>query len=219
MDKIWIASFDIGKKNFAFCIEEVDVEFLSNVDNVDSKERYFKDGTVTPKFGEVIHKVCQSGKIVLFENLDITQGVDKKAYLDPITFINMTKTLDSYKEYWEKCSVFVIEQQMSFGKQRNTMALKLGQHCFSYFIFHFADFKKVIEFPAFHKTKVLGAPKKMSKYERKMWSVNQAVNILIERDDKDTLKHINSRKKRDDLGDVITQVNAFKYLCFVDKSI
>lgn len=129
----------------------------------------------------------------------------------------MNRYLDTFKDYWIHCSAFVIEQQMGFGRKQNTMALKLGQHCFSYFLFHFATFKQVIEFPAYHKTKVMGAPKKMTKYQRKVWSVEEAIRILMNRGDKDTLNKITSRKKRDDVADVIVQLQSFKFLHFVDK--
>ena len=98
-------------------------------------------------------------KKILIENLDLTKDCDKKAYLDPKTFHNMNDNLDQYKEYWEQCDIFVIEKQMSFGKTHNTMALKLGQHCWSYFSIKYGRSIMIIEFPAFHKTQVLGAAK------------------------------------------------------------
>lgn len=217
---VWLASFDIGKKNFAFCIEEVDVSRLESIPNLPFYERYNKDGSLKDGFKQIIQTVSSTGKIILLENVNLTENTDKSLYLDAKVFLNMTKLLDKYKDYWDKCSTFVIEQQMSFGKRKNnTMALKLAQHCLSYFLFHFAEFKTAIEFPAFHKTKVLGAPKKMSKPERKMWSVNQAILILMDRNDRESLEKITSHKKQDDYADVITQINAFKYLCFVDKSL
>jgi hypothetical protein len=216
---IWLASFDIGKKNFAFCVEEVDLSKMEQIQNIPIQARYFKDGTYTNEFRALMKKVCLNGNIILLENIDLTEGANTKEYLDPIIFITMTKVLDQYKEYWNQCTSFVIEQQMSFGNKRNTMALKLGQHCLSYFIFQYANFKQSVEFPAYHKTKVLGSPKKMSKYERKMWSVNRALDILIDREDEQTLKNIRTRKKKDDVADTITMLQAFKYLTFVDRSI
>lgn len=216
---IWIASFDIGKKNFAFCIEEVNISGFDEIENISAGSRYYKDGTCTIAFRNIIKDVCLNGKIIILENINLCEGCDDKQYLDPKIFVNMTKLLDSYKRYWAQCTTFVIEQQMGFGKKRNTMALKLGQHCFSYFIFQFSSFKMPIEFPAFYKTKILGAPKKMSKYDRKLWSVNQAIDILMARGDTQSLEKLSSRKKRDDLSDVITQLQAFKYMVFVDKSL
>lgn len=215
--EIWLASFDIGKKNFAFCVEKVSVCDLLELDSIPTNQRYYKNGTCTPEFSKVLKKVYSSGQIILIDNVDLTENTDQSMYLDPQIFVEMNHLLDKYKEYWDKCTTFVIEQQMGFGKRRNYMALKLGQHCFSYFIFQYANFKQIIEYPAYNKTKILGAEKKMTKHQRKMWAVNKAVDILSEMEDEDTAKLIQSRKKRDDLSDVIVQLQSYKFLVFVDK--
>jgi hypothetical protein len=119
---------------------------------------------------------------------------------------------------------------MSFGKKVNTMALKLGQHCESYFLFKYGRFKEVIEFPSYYKTQVLGAEKlkkttktgkvsykAIDKTARKKWAIDEASTILAEREDFHTLSEITSMKKSDDVSDVIVQLQAFKYLFFVDN--
>jgi hypothetical protein len=218
MASVWIASFDIGKKNFAFCVEEINVDVLNTIPNIPKQFRYYKDGGVTADFSQTLKQTCKEGKIILIDNVDLTQGCDSSQTLDPLIFVNMNKILDMYKEYWDKCISFVIEQQMGFGKKRNYMALKLGQHCFSYFIFNYADFKHTIEFPSYHKTRVLGASKKMSKVERKKWAIDKALEILNDREDESTFAKIQSRKKRDDLADVIVQLQSYKYLTFIDRN-
>ncbi len=231
-EKVWCASFDIGKKNFAFYIEEFDREELLGCNNVDKVNRYNSNGTPTDTFTEVLGKVCNNGRRVLFVNSDLTNRCAKGSYLDPETFHNMTDLLDEYVEYWDKCLAFVIEKQMSFGKTHNTMALKLGQHCYSYFCFKYGRFKEIIEFPAYYKTQILGAHKiekktkkgnisykAMDKPTRKKWSVNKARDILNDRGDIETLSSLTNARKRDDLADCLTQLQAWKYLVFVDKSI
>jgi hypothetical protein len=214
----WIASFDIGAKNFAFCIEEINLEALYEIQNIKMNDRYDKDGSLSILFSKIIHEVTMNGNIIVVEHADLTDNGEMKANSgNPKILVNMTNLLESYSEYWTHCSTFIIEQQMSFGNKRNTMALKLGQHCFSYFIIKFALEKCVIEFPAYYKTKIMGAPKKMTKHARKMWSVEEAIKILLQRNDHDTLDQITNRKKRDDVADVIVQLQSFKYLHFVDK--
>ena len=214
---IWIASFDIGKKNFAFCIEEVDTHAFNSVDCIPKKERYSQNGTPTQEFATCIKKVGDNGRIVCLKLKDLTDGIPTKKQLDTRVLINLTKFLDTYRSFWDRCSIFVIEQQMGFGKKQNTVALKIGQHCFSYFLFQYANFKKIIEFPAYHKTKVLGAPKKLKKYDRKAWSVDEALRILVDRGDTEQLENIRSKRKKDDCADVITQLQAFKWLYFIDQ--
>ncbi len=101
-----IAAFDIGKKNFAFVVQEFETQELEAATTKD--------------------KLYVTGKIILFKNVNLTNGC-KKCYLDPRTFINMTDTLDAYKHIWDTCSAFVIEQQMSFGRKR-TRSFKRGIH-------------------------------------------------------------------------------------------
>jgi len=222
---MYIASFDIGKKNFAFYIEEINTNDLKIV-NIPLSKRYNADGTPTSEMSNILNSIYKNGKMVLFKNLDLTENCEKKCYLDPQTFINMNNVLDSYSEYWDKCSYFVIEQQMSFGKNKiNTMALKLGQHCYSYFLFRYGTFKKPIEFPAYHKTKVLGCSKiqnklkngkirykNINKPQRKKWAVKKAIEILTLRNDIETLDIISTHKKKDDLADTLIQLQAFKFL-------
>ena len=110
------------------------------------------------------------------------------------------------------------------------MALKLAQHCESYFINKYGRCdKQIIEFPAYHKTQILGCEKiekktksgkisykAIEKGDRKKWNIEMCSSILIERDDFETLSEIISMKKKDDVSDVICQLQAFKYLYFVD---
>ena len=229
-----IASFDIGKKNFAFYIEETDTDVLKQLPKPDLRFRYKNDGSTTELFEPILKEMWKNGTCILFRNYDLTQNTVPGSYLDPETYYNMFDVLDRYKTYWDTCDVFLIELQMSFGKRHNTMALKLGQHCYSYFVYRYNRFKTVIEFPSYHKTQLLGAPKirriakkgkkgkpgkisykAMDKVKRKKWSIDQARIILEDREDDDTLEVLNSSKKKDDLADVLCQLQAFKCMTFL----
>jgi len=112
------------------------------------------------------------------------------------------------------------------------MALKLAQHCYSYFTLKYGRQHKIIEFPAYNKTQVLGAPKiqgkpyksgkirykAMEQRDRKKWSVNKAIEILTCRGEMDILEEMTSVKKKDDLADVLVQLQSFKYLMYVNKT-
>ena len=231
---IWIASFDIGKKNFSFYIEEFNIKDLKSITNIDKLNRFNPDGTCTEKFNELLQSIYKGGKKILLENVDLTENCDPKAYLDPQTFYNMTELLDTYSEYWSQCDIFIIEKQMSFGNKYNTMALKLGQHCWSYFSIKYPknNSPEIIEFPAYYKTQILGAIKDkkttkggkvtykaVDKPARKKWCVNTALTILESRGDNETITQITKVKKKDDLADVICQLQAFKYCYFIDNKI
>lgn len=228
MNKSYIASFDIGKCNFAFCIEEFDKEALMNIKSIKKSDRYNLNGTPTIEMKKVLDKVYSNGKIILFKNTDLTEGCVKGKSLDPETFYNMIDLLDEYKEYWDKCEVFVIEQQMAFRGKHNPTAVRLGQHCYSYFCMMYGRFKTCVEFPAYHKTHVLGALKtkgvgnrwkNMDKPARKKWTVVKTQEILDKRNEGDILKVLKTAKKKDDLADVVCQLQAFKIMCYVFKNI
>ena len=225
-----ISSFDIGKKNFSFYMQELDTAALQQLKTIPKKDRYHPNGTCTEDFAAILKKVYCNGKKVLLRNLDITEGTNKEKYFDSDLCHNLTEVLDTYRDYWEKVEYIVVEQQMSFGAKVNTMALKIAQHCESYFMIRYGRTKKIIEFPSYHKTQVMGSEKlekvtkagkktykNVDKPARKKWAIETAYGILTEREDFDTIDEITSSKKKDDLSDVIVQAQAFKYLHFVDK--
>lgn len=226
--KIWCASFDIGKKNFCFYIEEFDTNSLSKIKNIPKNKRYNVNSTPTPEMEKILSQVSLNGKTILHTNSNLTNNCEKGKYLDPETFHNMVDLLDKYSEYWDKCSYFVIEEQM----RKNPMALKLGQHCYSYFVFRYGRFKNVIEFPSYHKTQVLGCEKikgkqykngnfkwkAIDKPARKKWSIAKAAEILTNRGEQNTIDNIKSKAKKDDLADTFCQLVAWKYLYFVDRT-
>jgi hypothetical protein len=157
------------------------------------------------------------------------KNCDAKKYLDTEVFHNLTELLDENMEMWNNCDIFLIEQQMN----RNIMALKIGQHCFSYFLFKFGRTKQVVEFASYHKTQVLNAPRIpvvkrlksgvektsfrcMTKPERKKWSVKRANEILIKRNDTSSLIKLRKMKKCDDVSDCLLMIQAYKFL-FIKK--
>jgi hypothetical protein len=216
----WAASFDIGSKNFAFYIEEYDAEYVNNVNIPLEKTRYNPDGTCTNNFRRCVDRIVSKSRTILFKNTDISGGVSYKSNLmNEELFNKMYDLLNEYKEYFDKCSVFVIEQQMKC----NLRAIKLGQHCLSYFIGQYGRFRRVIEFPAYYKTQVLGIQKNLkvlkngksryiapSKPKRKKWAVEEAVRILKVRNEEDIGNQILASTKRDDMSDCLVQLQAYK---------
>lgn len=216
-----VASFDIGKKNFAFCVQDFPDEKIiaakeSHISNSESEDT-------------IIKKIENTGEIIYIENMDLTSGCSTRLYLDPLTFKNMADELNSRKYIWEHCDVFVVEQQLSYKGVRNPMALKLGQHCMSYFWILYPD-KLVVEFPSFHKSQVLGAPReygtitknfkngksKEIKDNVKRWAIRKADEVLVNREDSINTERIRSSKKKDDLSDCILHGIAYVALD-VDK--
>lgn len=171
-----IASFDIGKRNFALCVEEDD-------------------------------------RIILLENHDLTSRGDD---LIPI-MLEMTRVLSSHNDIFDRCNAFLVEQQMFFGKSKNVMAVKLGQHCLSYFITRYGVLRDIQEFPAFHKTRVYNAPK-MTKPQRKKWAIDKSVQVLSDRSDPFLTSLLTDFKKKDDVADTILHIQAYKILIETEEN-
>lgn len=219
-----VASFDIGKRNFSFYVEEFDEKEFVNlkVDRL-KKNRYFVNGRARPLTKKALECICKNGKCIEHINTDLAEKTGVK--LDEI-FHRMYEFLRQYDYLWNECDYILIEKQMQFGLKTNVMASKLGQHCYSYFVFRYGRTKKIIEFPAYHKTQVLGAPKilkgqkwiAMTKPQRKNWTVREAIRILKLRGDSSVLTKMTEAAKKDDLADTLTQLQSFKFLRFVTKN-
>jgi hypothetical protein len=224
-----VASFDIGSKNFAWCIEEFDINQLEKLKkNLPKRNMWYEsDGTPTEYFEPVLHELFKVGKITQLHVVDLTEN-NKYDLFEAHVCINMNEYLDQYMDEFTNCDMIIVEKQMEgWGRgmkaqARNTIAVKLMQNCISYFLFYYRDFKPTIEFPAFYKTLTLGAPKKiegkkMSKYWRKKWSTGNAKEILTARGDIENLMIFQKHKKKaDDIADVINQLQAFKVLVFLE---
>lgn len=226
-ETIWICSFDIGVKNLAFYIEEYNPEKLKKLVNIPKKDRYSPDGKKKKEYRKLINDLYCTGKVVFFTKLDVTGETDPKKYIDHKIFLNTVKILDKYNYLFDKCSAFIIEQQMSFtgfsGKGRkvskfNTRAIKMGQHIYSYFLMTYLDTKLIYEFPSYHKTKVLGDAVKMKDKERKAWSTEEATRLLLLRDEEYFINTMDDFKKTDDIPDCILQAQAWKFLIYVERA-
>ena len=146
----------------------------------------------------------------MLENVNVSLNLDKRKYLDTRVFLNITDLLDKYKSYWEKMDIILIEQQMSFGRNKNnTMALKIAQHCFSYFSINYRNRIQIYEYPSYHKTQVLGAPKGITKVARKKWAIEKAIELFSKRKDDKTIDMISSKKKKDDVSDCFLMIVSF----------
>ena len=105
-----VASFDIGKKNFAFYVEEFSEEKLKSLKIC---RKFNIDKTMTTSFSELLKCIFMNGTTLLHKNLDLTINTVKGKYLDVQIFYNMIIELDKYKEIFDKCDVIIIEQQIT----------------------------------------------------------------------------------------------------------
>jgi hypothetical protein len=217
-----VLSIDVGVHNMAFYIEEFNPDEITPLKLAKSR-RYTPEGTPTAEWREILDRIYKNGKTVLHRRLDLSSTKGTQFRLE--IFVNLSLYLDSISDLILDCDYILVEQQLS----TNPMAQRIEQHIVSWVTFNYLDTKNIIIFPARHKTQTLGAPKrvtnpktgkiaKMTKPQRKQWACDEAQHILNLRDDMAGLHYIFSenRSKRDDLSDVIVQLNAFKVKRFID---
>ena len=210
-NKKWIVSFDIGIKNFAFVVMSFSLEKKNEMmmNNLSLKDRYHSfSKECTLSFQKYLEKyIYPNFDIVHFENLDIQN--EKKELSQ--TFKDIHDILDSYYLLWENTNVVLIEQQMQFKHNSNIKALKISQHIYSHFLIKY-NYIHVIEYPAYYKTQILGAPLKLKKHERKKWAINKVSEILQNKN----IEHLlENHKKKDDISDCILMCISYFYQTFI----
>lgn len=239
-DTIRIASFDIGKKNLAFYVEDCDVKKIRELEqkytSLAKKNRKRKGGLIPPVIMDILNDMYVSGK-----HVDGGHGVfDIRQYQDNVLDIhvraNLQKLMESYMWLWQSCDIICIEQQFynprakGKGGGANMDAIKIGECLLSWFVYNFYPYKIIEYFGSQYKTQLLGAPlrvedskgswRPMSKQGRKDWSVEKAEEIFLLRGEDELAQHFGCAKKgfrkrgqqkMDDVADCVIQCQAFKF--------
>jgi hypothetical protein len=231
---ITILSIDIGLKNFAQYVETVnesDLEkFRQSYLEIPVSKRFASDDRVQ----DVVRNICLTGKCshisvhdIMFETCnDITTStmftIDTRRAI--------IEHLESQRQLFENVDIVVIEQQFfktySFGKkgkpigvkgggEANVKAIKIAEDVVMWFLMRY-PFKEIVMFPSTDKTAMLGAPKGLTKPQRKKWSTEYCTQLFEKRGDDyilDTFKRKKKlqKQKLDDMCDAMLQCQAFKF--------
>lgn len=209
--KVKAASFDIGSVNLGLYVEEFDTDVLERIPKVKVKKGI--NNLPSDAYMYQIYQVYKEGSRVLHEIVNMTQSPHEcRDYKDDCVLLNACHFLDKYTPVWDTCSLFVIERQM----KKNHVAQRIEKLIYSYLINRYGPFKVVTDIQASRKTQVLGAPKKMTKPQRKAWAVEEGKKVYEYRNDQKGLVDIQLSKKKDDLGDSLLQLQALKFLVYVE---
>jgi hypothetical protein len=192
---IRIASFDIGKKNFAQYIEDANVENLLRLEKKytglpKSLQRRVK-GAMNSKILEILDEIYLSGERVHTGVYDLRNDLTSDR-LDIPTRLNIIQHLESFAGLWDTCDIFIIEQQFfktwngrskrSAGTEANVDAIKIAEGVLMWFLNEY-PFKTVEYFGSQNKTQILGAPWYMKKEQRKKWAKDKSREIYELRKD------------------------------------
>jgi len=147
-------------------------------------------------------------KTLLYDKLHI-KDTDREleANIDKLYSL-ITNFLDQYLNIIENCHILIIERQLPF----NLKATRVCQHIISYFMFHLKNktpsLPMIFEIDPKLKTRELGAPTHLNERGVKQWSVEHCQKLLTKRQDFEALKFLMKQKKKDDLSDIVCQIEA-----------
>ncbi len=153
-----------------------------------------------------IERRYQDGRIIcLFSNK--FNPSDTSEYTNHL-YQNIIKILDLQNEHFNNTHFILIERQIP----KNHNAVRVAQHLITYFLIKLKDLlllPSIIEVSPKLKGKMLGAPKGINERQLKTWAVAKATELAEERKDEYTLNLLKKTKKKDDLADVLCQIEAF----------
>jgi hypothetical protein len=206
-----IAAFDMGTRNFAFCVEYIEYKNNNkNNKNIPPKPLFDEEGKAVGAYRTHLDQTYTRGKLIECQRIDILEYCHTRKISN--IYLGLTLILNSFSVLWDKVDVFLIEQQMAYGRNKaNIQALRLSQHCLSYFYMVYGSFRVILEWSSTHKTRMLGCPiaERRTHKSRKEFSINLANQILIRRND--PLRTIfQSLFKQDDVSDCLLMIQAYK---------
>lgn len=198
-----VAAFDMGTRNFAFCVERrtpLDSKCIPTFDI---------EGNPTEQSRLYLNRVYNNGQLIECQRIDLIE-YGKENRISNI-YLSLSLILNQFEQLWNHVDVILIERQMSYGRNKsNIQALRLAQHCLSYFYTLYGPFKTILEWPSTHKTRLLGCPhsQRHTHRERKQFSIQLAKQILAQR--KDSLESMFTQQtKQDDLADCILMIQTY----------
>ena len=130
----------------------------------------------------------------------ITLILSKNTKTKPDLGLSLFNVMDKYKDTFNTCEIFLVERQMLVNRQ----ALKLSHYLEAWLKINYPD-KKVINYSASQKTKLLGAKNLKTKKDRKLWAVEYTLNLL----QGETLEQFKQFRKQDDLADVVCMIESY----------
>jgi hypothetical protein len=182
-----IASFDIGEKNFAYCVAKYAPRRAA-----DPKGPYADDTNNANQLS--ILKIAHHDVIL------------KKTQTGIESCVRVSSLMMADAQLMA-CDRFVIEQQM----RCNTRAQRLGQHVWSALYTLFPD--RLVKFvPSHMKTQHFIGKNQLKDKERKTWSVVKVTQEGVMGDGdrhREIIEEIEGMKKKDDVCDTILQIIAY----------
>lgn len=233
-----IACIDIGRKNFAFYVEEVGTydDLHDQFYALPKRQQRRIRGDMNEQVEAIHQQMFTRGRRIDMCVTDLTEGEETND-LTVAVRRNMFTFLSERRDLWDSCDKVLIEEQYynPYAQNKagiNKDAILLGESCFTYFVCQHPKVK-VEYFKSALKTQTLGCSdhitkvdkstglrqsKKMTKYDRKKWSVEKAREIFTLRGDDTAIEQLaNKRQKQDDVSDCVIMCQAYVFKALVLK--
>jgi len=204
-----VAAFDMGTRNFAFCVEEIN----EPLPTPRVRARFDDKGRAVDEYHSYLEsQVYRRGRLIEMQCIDLKAFCETHKISN--LYLGLTLVLNRYTALWDAVDVFLVEQQMAYGRNKaNIQALRLAQHTLSYLWTIYGTFRTIQEFSSSHKTRVLGCAheERRAHRTRKKFAVELATRILRNREDPLYDRH-QQLPKQDDVSDCVLMIQAYKAL-------
>jgi hypothetical protein len=208
--EFFIASIDIGDVNYSYSVEKFYGENINDLRDAYQNNIYNKrisKQEFAQRMEVITNDLYKSCERYDFERFSARERAAGRSFLTTKTRRSLLDFLESKKDVWDVVDAFYIEAQYinnfknnKFQKfpnkgnvECNVTALKLAEVTTTFFLLNYP--KKLVQFiPADSKFYDLGCPKKMAKYDRKKWSVENAQRVCEIQGDDEMAEYIKSNK-------------------------
>jgi primosomal protein N' len=193
-----VVSIDPSLKNFGFRIERRHVAGLI-VPIAYSRTNFYPEGTAQRKKKNEeteVKKTKRSNDI-----MKVPPAINE-------IYNRVTQFLDGYYQQFLESHIFIIERQLP----HNYQAVRVSQHVISYLSLYLRDtplLPMIVEIDSKVKSRALGCPKGIEGRQNKQWLIEKANELLTQRGDTASLTLLQTSSKKDDLADVVCQVEAW----------
>jgi hypothetical protein len=204
-----ITSIDVGLKTISLSQENYNMKSFKPLKK---NEKYELNGVASQVMNDMINKISMCGDVEYLDKQDLGSKLDYFAGRSFHSLYSWLKVLDE-DGVWSKSDIILIEQQMLV----NRIASTLMNHLHAWLLIHYPS-KNIILYPSKNKTRILGMSLKcehkvskkivrVTKYQRKKWSIDQMKVFLTNRKDDWSLNYIfvENKNKKDDLCDTLLQ--------------
>lgn len=152
--------------------------------------------------GICIQRIWSSGYVEVVMLARINFLIGDLPTNDTIYYTNCIRELRKYLPVMELCQYILVESQLPV----NYDMVRMSSHIISFLMISLENKgckPMICEIDAYFKSRIFGAPPKMTKPELKKWTRDFVLKVLEERNDKECSALIKSSKKFDDLCDVL----------------